>query len=291
MPVDGRGLRVASRLNWQCCNPCRLGWFAGNGRSISAPVDFLEYFIMPGSMGSHMKFIPAITIYHGRIAVVEGGTYEFLRTEDGRFRNPVNVVQELSGDEIFVLDIDGLERSSPNLGTIKRIGAYKDVWLDAGAQDVDDMMDLFVNDADYVVMGTKSIRNMNMLKQALEISDRIIFSVDWDGGIISPDDEIMRMDIRRLAETVSGFGEADSVIFMDLGSHRDRTPVDLGIIGMLKDYFDNVHVSAHVIPEDYGNLEDIGISGIIRDFRKMEGPVDYGPEERPAVEQEGETDE
>ncbi|MCK5024534.1 MAG: hypothetical protein KAR56_02845 [Thermoplasmata archaeon] len=218
-----------------------------------------------------MKFIPAISIMHNHIAVVEHGMYQYLRTGNGLFRSPVNVIQELPGEEIFIFDIDGLERSSPNLGTIKKIAAYKDIWLDAGTQDIDDMMDLFVNDAEYVVIGTKSIRSLDELEEAAELSDKIIFSIDYDSGIISPDKNISDMDVDSLAEIVKDFKGLDTIIFMDLGSHRNKTPVDLNILTSLTELFKNVNVSAHVIPDDYPFLEEISVAGLIRDFRNMGG--------------------
>ena len=218
-----------------------------------------------------MKIIPAISIMHKHIAVVEGGSYQYLRTQDGLLRSPVNVVQELSGEEIFILDIDGLERSSPNLGTIKKIAAYKEVWLDAGTEDVNDMMDLFINDAEYVVIGTKSLHNLDELEEAAELSDKVIFSIDYDDGIISPDVSIYDMNIDTLAEAVSNFKDLHTIIFMDLGSHRNKTPVDLNIISKLTKLFKNVYVSAHVIPDDYSFLEEAGVAGLIRDFRTLAG--------------------
>ena len=230
-----------------------------------------------------MKLIPAISIMHNHIAVVERGRYEYLRTQDGLLRSPVNVVQELSGEEIFILDIDGLERSSPNMNTIKKVAAYKDTWLDAGSQDIADMMDLFVNDAEYVVMGTKSLHSLDVLEEAAELSDKVIFSIDYDNGIISLDYEISKMSIDQLAETVSSFKGLDTIIFMDLGSHRNKTPVDLNIISKLTKLFKNVYVSAHVIPDDYSFMEEAGVTGIIRDFRSIES---NDSEEVPDAEQE-----
>ena len=230
-----------------------------------------------------MKLIPAISIMHNHIAVVENGRYQYLRTEDGLLRSPVNVVQELSGDEIFIFDIDGMERSSPNMGTIKKIAAYKDTWLDAGTQDIDDLMDLFVNDAEYVVMGTKSLHSLDVLEEAAELSDKIIFSIDYDDGIISPDYDITEMSIEELAQAVNNFKDLHTVIFMDLGSHRNKTPVDLNVIASLTKLFKNVYVSAHVIPDDYSFLEEAGVTGIIRDFRSIEN-INVG--EVPDAEQE-----
>ena len=216
-----------------------------------------------------MKLIPAMSIMQKRIAIVENGKYEYLQNSEGQFRSPTKVAQELESDEIFILDIDGLERSSPNLGTIKKIAAYKDVWLDAGTQDIEDMMDLFVNDASEVVFGTKSLRNLKELEDAAEMSEKIIFSIDYHGIIISPDHEIADMNVDQLVDAVKDFKELDTAIFMDLGSHQNKTPVDLNHIASMVGAFSNVYVSAHVIPEDYQALEDAGVTGLIMDFRTV----------------------
>ncbi len=216
-----------------------------------------------------MKLIPAISIMDSRIAVVEDARYQFLRTDGGKFRSPTKLVQELPGDEVFIIDIDGLERSAPNLKTIKKMAAYKNIWLDAGTEDAHDMMDLFINDAELAVLGTKSLYNLGELEEATELSDKVIFSIDYDGGIISPDKNIAGMDIGQLVESVKGFKDLDTVIFMDLGSHRDKTPVDIGMLAPLIETFENLYLSAYVIPEDYQNLEEAGITGLIIDFRTI----------------------
>jgi len=216
-----------------------------------------------------MKLIPAMSIMHRKVAVVENGRYDYLRNSEGKFRSPSNLAQELEGREIFILDIDGLERSSPNLSTVKKIAAYKDVWLDAGTQDVEDMMDLFVNDASEVVFGTKSLQSLEELKDASELSEQIIISIDYHDKIISPNEEIADMDVDQFVDAVKKFESLNKAIFMDLGSHQDKTPVDLDLIGCLSKVFSEVYVSAHVIYEDYPALENAGVSGLIRDFRTI----------------------
>ena len=218
-----------------------------------------------------MKQIPAISILHRRVAIVENGKYKYLQNSDGKFRNPKNLAQELESGVIFILDIDGLERSSPNLATIKKIAAFKDIWLDAGAQDIEDMMDLFVSDASEVILGTKSLSDLKELQDAAEMSEQIIFSIDYDGKILSPDPKIAKMSIDQLLDAVKDF-KLDSAIFMDLGSHRDKTPIDLKIVSRMAKQFENLYVSAHTIPEDYEALENAGVTGLIIDFRTFARP-------------------
>jgi len=220
-----------------------------------------------------MKVIPAMSLKHGRVTIVKDGMYQYLRNDQGQHRSPVRMVRGLPGDELFILDIDGMERCSPNLKTIKKMAAHKDIWLDAGTQDAHDMMDLFVSDASMVVMGTKALGSLEKLEEGAELSDRVIFSLDYDNGILSPSEKISNMGLEELLAKIRGL-PIETAIFMDLGSSRDCTPVDLEPVRAMASVFNELYVSAHVIPEDYDALEQAGAKGIILDFRTMKGAND-----------------
>ncbi len=229
----------------------------------------MESFNRSGPFCGHMKLMPAISIKQRRVAIVEDGHYEFLKNREGQFRKPTNLLQELKSDTIYVLDIDGLERSSPNMATIKNMAAFKDIWLDAGTQDIEDMMDLFVNDASEVVFGTKTLTSLEELEEAAELSERIIFSLDYNDEILSPNKEISKMSLDELCSRVSGFKGLDTAILMDLGSIKDGTPADLGMIRAMANHFQTLFVSAHVVADDLDAIEGAGAAGMIVDFRTL----------------------
>ena len=225
-----------------------------------------------------MKLIPALSIKEGRVAIVEDGNYVFLRNVEGQFRNPVNLIREwkFSGEEVFVLDIDGLERNSPDLDTVKRIAAYKDVWLDAGVDDADSMMDLFVSDASRVVMGTICLESLVELEKALDISENIIISVGYDGGVVSPDPSIAGLTLEEIMEKLGKIENLRNGMLFDLGGIRDGKRMDLETISKIAGQFKEFYVAGHINREDIPALEDAGISGAIIDFRKMEDMLDEG---------------
>ncbi|MBA3045448.1 MAG: hypothetical protein KKH41_05765 [Candidatus Thermoplasmatota archaeon] len=225
-----------------------------------------------------MKLIPAISIKHGHVATVVDGLYAYMKNEEGQYRNPVNVLTKIehAGEEVFVLDIDGLERNSPDLDTVKKMAAYKDVWLDAGTDDVDNMMDLFVSDATKVVMGTLSLESLGELKNALELSDNVMFSLGYDGGIVSPNREIGEMSLESMARELEKMPELNTGMLFDLGSIRDKKPVDMGAITAIAGLFKEFYVSGHVTETEFGVLEDSGVSGVILDFRKIGSIHDEG---------------
>jgi uncharacterized protein related to proFAR isomerase len=225
-----------------------------------------------------MKLIPAISIKDSHVAIVENGQYTYLRNSDGLFRSPVNLVKELEllVGEVFILDIDGLEKNSPDLDTVKRIAAFRDVWLDAGTIDAESMMDLFVSDASRVVMGTLTLESLDELRKALEISENIIFSIAYDKGIVSPDTRISGMDIETLLKEIGEFPKLQTGMLFDLGGLRDRTPPDPSIISKIAGHFEEFYVSGYMPDISVDALKDSGVSGLIIDFRTMEARLHDG---------------
>ena len=225
-----------------------------------------------------MKLIPAISIKDGHVAMVENGQYTYLKNSDGQFRSPVNLVRELEllVGEVFILDIDGLEKNSPDLDTVKRIAAYRDVWLDAGTIDAESMMDLFVSDASRVVMGTLTLESLDELRKGLEISENIIFSIAYDKGIVSPDPQVSGMDIDNFLKRISEFPGLKTGMLFDLGGLRDRTPPDPNIISKIGGHFEEFYVSGHMPDANVDTLKDSGVSGLIIDFRTMEARLHDG---------------
>ena len=223
-----------------------------------------------------MKLIPAISIKDGRVAVADNGAYRYLKNAAGQYRSPVNLLREMDfpGEEVFVLDIDGLERNTPDLALVKRMAAHEDVWLDAGAGDADSMMDLFVSDATKVVMGTICMGSLEELGRALDISDNVIFSMGYDGGIISPDQRISGIGLEQMARELEGVGDVKAAMLFDLGGIKNRRGVDVGAIASIIGRFEEFYVSGHVSEEDIGALEAAGVHGIIMDFRTLEAHYD-----------------
>lgn len=230
-------------------------------------------FYISGAICFHMKLIPAVSIKDGRVVVADGGTYQYVRNAEGQYRSPVNLVREsaLPGEEMFILDIDGLERNSPNLDTVKKLAAYRSIWLDAGTPDSDSMMDLFVSDVSRVVLSTLTLDSLDELTSALDISDNIIFSIAYDSGILSPNPSISGMGIPELMGKLKVLTNLKAALLFDLGSLRDKKPIDRNVITEMASHFGELYVSGWFEPQDLENLGSIGVSGCIVDFRKLEG--------------------
>ncbi len=216
-----------------------------------------------------MQLIPAMSIMSGRVVVVKDGQYDFLRNENGRFRNPVNVVQELESEHVFILDIDGIEANKPDLNLIVKLSAHKEIWVDAGSQTAGDAADVLISGAARAVMGTKTMKDFEQLAEAVDLSENIIFSLDHDDGMIAANKKISAMGVDALLEEVAKL-EIDTGMLFDLGGNRDCLVPDLNAMKKITGRFSRSYVAGHIQMSDIGHLENVGLTGAIMDFRSME---------------------
>ncbi len=117
-------------------------------------------------------------------------------------------------------------------------------------------------------MGTKSILNLDELEDAFELSENILFSLDYDGGVLSANADMMAMGTRRLLEEVRKIGVNKAMLF-DLGGIKNRQTPDLGMMQMVVDVFDEAYVAGFIRPDDIEHLENIGLKSVIMDFRSV----------------------
>lgn len=227
-----------------------------------------QLFFKPITIPHPMKLIPAVSIMSGRVVEAERGQYVFHKNENGKFRSATNLVQELKSEEIFVLDIDGIEANRPDLSLITSMSKYKDLWVDAGAMTCGGISDVLISGAARAVAGTKSLIGMDHLTESVDISENIIFSLDWDGRTIAADKNIGAMPVDELLSSVSSIGIKNVMLF-DLGGLRDKTPPSSDVLAKLAGKFEECYVAGHIKPEIIPELESAGVKGAFIDFRSL----------------------
>jgi uncharacterized protein related to proFAR isomerase len=214
-----------------------------------------------------MRVIPAVSVSQGGVLVVDDGEYSFLRGKEGK---PVELAKELrsSHDVIFILDIDGIERNSPDLDLVRRMSGLIDLWVDAGTLNSGGATDMLVAGASKVVMGTKSIFGLEHLEKAVELSENVIFSLDYDRGVLASEPSMADMELEELIGVAAETGARIAMIF-DLGGVRDRTPPPTEVLRAMVQKFEEVYVAGFVKPDHLGSLEGLGLAGAIMDFRSV----------------------
>lgn len=185
----------------------------------------------PAHPDDEFLVIPAVSLKRGKVVVVNKGRYEPLTDVDDRELTVYDFASMFLEDysTILVLDIDGIERRRPQLTQVQTIAPLKNVWWDPGVRNLDDMMDTFTAGANRVVVGTKTIWNLQELEACQEFSADYVLSLDWADGILSPDANISQADPISFLKLMHE-GGVRRVLFSQLGRVKTGSRIDAGFV-------------------------------------------------------------
>lgn len=175
--------------------------------------------------------IPAINLFKG-IPVKKGAeVYEPLQDQDGKDIDFHELINELKRrfNKLLINDISGINRDKPQLELYREVSKKMKLWIDAGSRSRDGAIDILVAGAEKVVLGTKTLLDLEELEKVCELSENVVFCIDYDNGIVSTNKRIREMSPLNLAEEVKNRG-VEEIIFTDLKhlSSDTRFSIDVG---------------------------------------------------------------
>jgi uncharacterized protein related to proFAR isomerase len=182
--------------------------------------------------------IPALNVFKG-LPVIKGDKgYEPMRDEEGKDIKILELIDELSErfDKVMITDLNGINKDRPQLELLKQLSGKMEMWVDAGSRFSEGAIDIIIAGADKVVFGTKTLRHLDQIEDALELSENVILGIDYDDGIISPNKDIRDMTPAHLAELSVSYGIKE-IIFSDLKhlTSSTRFASDIGYTLLDKD--------------------------------------------------------
>ncbi len=217
-----------------------------------------------------MKIIPAVTILEGKLVEVRDGSYHALRGKNNEIIELQDLILDLKKEyeAVYIMDIDGMEKNEPNLKVIQNNSPLAPMWVDAGPGDGMVIMDIMVAGVSKTIIGTRNMQDLDLIKEALDMSDNVVLSIDYDEKLLSPSQDISDMGMEHLCQKTTEMGIKQS-IFFDFGRLNSLSSLALDKIKSMILKFDEVYVAGIVSPSDIESLEDLGVSGIIADHKYL----------------------
>lgn len=160
--------------------------------------------------------IPSVTIKGSVPVIVKDDRYKQY-SENGEQISTWDLMGKLeSYDKIYLLDLNGIEKNRPNFDIIQKISSRKEIWADLGARSVETITDTFIAGGDKAVVSTRTMGSLDMLDNALELSEKIILSIVVnDDGILSLYKNIKNISITSLIDHAMDSG-VDKVVIISL---------------------------------------------------------------------------
>lgn len=217
----------------------------------------------------HFEVIPTIPLKKGKIVKSIMDKYRVFK-----FRNTVPEPLDLMDilyetfETLLIIDLDGIQKNRPAVDIYKKISQLGDFWIDGGVRYCDSVIDLLITGAQYAVLSTKTLNDLNELKEAFELSENIIFGLDYNNGIISSNNDIRNKPSYEVLTEVHNMG-IEKCLFMDLGRGDPKIPLNVDTIKMLQRTRINLYVGGGVKSSDLKLLSDLKVSGAVVDLDEI----------------------
>ncbi len=195
---------------------------------------------------------------------------------------------------VFMLDLGGIGRASPNFNVMRHLVKRCDVWLDMGAREADDIMDGYMLDVERVVAGTKTLPSLDVLGEIYALSPAVLPCLDWDGKVLWNDPRETRTDPAEVLKALAAIGFTQACV-MDLRRLGTDQGPDPDLVARLQGSGISLYLGGGVQETDIPALQEKGFLGglvdpytpVIRNLLlppKPEGPAPSStiePEPRP----------
>ncbi len=207
--------------------------------------------------------IPAVSIYNGKIVIAHEGKYETL-TIDNKIPDTLDLLEIITENygTLYMIDVNGLLENKPQLDFLKKIIDFCEVWLDAGISETEYIYDPLIAGAQEIILSSKTLGSLMELARAFELSENIVFEMDYDNGIISPSIQIRDMTPAKLGEEIKDIG-ISKVIFADFSRIQKEKSIETAIIKKLLDQEFKVYVGGGIKLRDMSTLRSLLVSGAI----------------------------
>ena len=190
---------------------------------------------------------------------------------------------------VYLMDLSGIERGEPNFDVLRAIGKRCDTWIDPGARDTDDVMDVYMVDVERVVLGTKTLTSLKWFEDAYALSAETMPCLDWDARVVWRDARESRTDLETVARALVDIGY-ESVCVMDLMRLGTELGPNPELLTRLVSLDLDVYLGGGIQETDIEGLRQRGLAGglidpytpIIRDL--LRPPHSEGPAEASAPE-------
>jgi uncharacterized protein related to proFAR isomerase len=221
--------------------------------------------------------IPAISVLDGNIVLARENKYETL-TIDNKVPNTLDLIELITENypKIYLMDIKAITTGNAQIKFIKKLSEFCEVWLEAGIKDSESIFDLFVAGAQEVVLSSKTLVDFLELAKAHELSENLIFELDFLEGIVSPSGQLRAMKTDQLGEEVLDLG-MNKVIFADLGRIEATKPIEQNVIQKLTKLGLEIYVGGGIKLYDTPLLQKLGAKGSIVELTDIlqHGKVDF----------------
>ncbi len=137
------------------------------------------------------RMIPAVMIQRGRALTPGPDGPVLLKDDAGRPADVLDLADRLIAEHgrLYVIDLDGIDRDSPQLDYLQEMSRDGELWVDAGVRTADQAIDILVAGASRAVLSSSALDAPEEVGRAWALSQDIVVELDASeaapGGLLA----------------------------------------------------------------------------------------------------------
>lgn len=214
-----------------------------------------------------IKKIPVLDLKNGQAVSGKSGlryTYQPLQTIFAPSSNPIEIAQGLKingANELYIADLDLIEKNGHNINEIKMINTFLPVILDAGIKNID-TFEFFIDYAYKLIIPTETIENIDEIYKIFKKypKSRIIISVDIkNDDLYSKNLDLSLDEFKSILDEI----DPDEIIILDISSVGTGKGFNEKLLKKFWDMKDKLIIAGGLNKDSVKELESLGIKKVL----------------------------
>lgn len=210
-----------------------------------------------------MEIVPVLDLMNNQAVSGKSGnrsTYTPLNTVYATNSDPVNIANglQLNGaHEIYIADLDLIEKQGHNLYKIKEVNTILPVMLDSGIKDFDSFK-FYLDFAYKLIVATETIESVDEMRKIFDTfpRERIVVSVDIKNGELYSNN--LDMNLEEFKEVLRELNP-NEIILLNISDVGTGKGYDTHFLDDFKEFTDKIIIAGGINKEDLPSLEAKGV--------------------------------
>jgi hypothetical protein len=126
------------------------------------------------------RMVPALMIKRGRAVTPGPDGPQNLEDPNGHPVDLLDLADALIAEHgrLYVIDLDGIDRDSPQLDYLQEMSRDGELWVDAGIRTADQAIDVLIAGASRAVLSSSALDSPEEVARAWALSPDVVFELD-----------------------------------------------------------------------------------------------------------------
>ncbi|BBL61252.1 phosphoribosylformimino-5-aminoimidazole carboxamide ribotide isomerase [Methanobrevibacter arboriphilus] len=210
-----------------------------------------------------LEVIPVLDLMNSMAVSGKSGnrdTYTPLNSIFASNSDPISLANNLKfngAKQIYIADLDLIEKRGHNLDKIKMINTVLPVMLDSGIRNLESF-DFFLKFANKLIVASETLESIEELYKIFDKypKERIIVSVDIKNGELLSNFEVSLDDFKKDLIEI----DPDEIILLDISNVGTKKGFNTELLNEFSEFKDKLILGGGINKEEIPNIEKFGIN-------------------------------